>query len=69
MDPTVGRIVHFVAPAPEGGETYAAIVTKVHDAATVDVCTFGSRSMYFHERVIAGAEGCRDAHWRWPPKV
>ncbi len=77
MLPTVGRIVHFYPNSADvrGGDSefYAAIVVKVHDAhgvELVDLVTFGTSSIYFHngieERGVA-TEG--DACWAWPPRV
>lgn len=70
MKPTIGRIVHFIAPASEGGLTYAAIVTEVGaDGAgdKIGLCTFGPGSLYFHHAVPEIGPG-QYGGWRWPPR-
>ncbi|HXD98232.1 MAG TPA: hypothetical protein VN646_16910 [Candidatus Acidoferrum sp.] len=73
MQPTIGRSVHFRAPTEQGGETYAAIITVVHEADLVSLVTFGPRSVYFHERVArVEAEKAADSAlpcWFWPPLI
>lgn len=69
--PTVGRIVHFY-PAGDRNDPdhYAGIVTKVHDDGPIDVCTFGSTSLYFQLRVWHQSTAAIGAgYWVWPPRV
>lgn len=70
MTPTIGRIVHFRAPADCGGAVYPAIVTRVHESGALDLATFGPTSLYFQlgvfeEHVAKPSE----ARWLWPPRV
>lgn len=68
--PSVGRIVHFelpkVAALPdfEHGETYAAIITRIHSDDIVDLHVFGHGGVthYFSSAV-------HGEHWFWPPRV
>ena len=69
MRPTKCRNVHYHAPQLANGliDTYAAIVTNVHEDGTVDLVTFGSNSMYFQHKV-PHAELPTPGHWSWPPR-
>lgn len=71
--PSLGRIVIFTAfrgHEQEKVDEYAAIVTKVHDADTgiIDLCTFGSNSVYFQHSVPKNNDGLANT-WRWPTKT
>jgi hypothetical protein len=70
VPPTLGRIVLFKAPANEGGETYAAIVTQVWEEGRVDLATFGPSSLYFQHDVPhhRGAQPGGPS-WSWPPRI
>ncbi len=70
MRPTIGRIVHFKAAGDCGGDIYPAIVTKVHDDGTIDVTTFGSQSLYWHQKVaeLTPDKNLERAGWFWPPR-
>lgn len=76
MKPSLGRIVHYRAPQECGGETYAAIVVRVHDdGTTCDLVTFGPHSMYHNNGIAMGAADPSEAsgpdfgRWFWPPRV
>jgi hypothetical protein len=77
MQPTIGRTVHFKAPGTEGGEVYAAIITRVLSPTRVGLVTFGPRSVYFHddvEQLVGDGDGDSDSSagrggWFWPPRV
>lgn len=62
--PTVGRIVHFA----EDGGPYPAIITSVNPDNSVQLATFGNRSVYFQHMVKFDADAARGT-WRWPPRV
>lgn len=75
MKPSVGRIVHFYAPAKENpdGNPFAALVTAVWsgpEAAddVVDLVTFGPGSIYFHTRVRPRVDADAGG-WEWPPRT
>ena len=84
MQPTVGRIVHFipksscVGAGPTGIERYAAIVTQVNEDGTLELATFGPNSVYFQHgvpmygRKFQGTadypEGAWAWGWAWPQK-
>lgn len=66
MRPTVGRIVHFVAP---GEGTRAAIVTRVADDDVVDLAAFGRDALSFHHNVAPGKDTASGPCWLWPLPV
>lgn len=71
--PSVGRIVHFRAPATKnGGEAYAALVTRVHSPAIVDLVVFGSQGVSFHldiPRLGHPSQTALSGSWDWPPRM
>ena len=65
--PTIGRVVHYRAAAECGGEIYAGMIVRVHEApGVVDLVTFGSTSIYHNNGVPFAAESTPGA-WSWPP--
>ena len=68
--PSVGRIVHYVSYGTPGGEytkeCVAAIVTKVEDSSTVDLCAFYPTGLNFRAAVMLD-EGDEPAggSWHW----
>ena len=74
--PTLGRIVHFkpasrdTSPA-HTSDVYPGIVTGIskNDAAQIDICTFGERSLYFQTDVRPlDSENPEAGGWFWPPR-
>lgn len=68
MKPTLGRTVHYVAPAERGGEEYAGIITRVLSNTRVDLVTFGSVSIY-HNLGVEFSELPTPGCWHWPERV
>ena len=76
MYPTLGRIVHFMAPDDCGGETYAGIIVATYANGLrpggvedkVDLVTFGPSSFY-HNNGVPFAEKPTPGCWSWPPRV
>ena len=71
--PSVGRIVHYQAYGPPGGEyksvPRAAIITAVYDAASViDLCAITPTGFFFNQKCLYDADG-KGGTWRWPPRV
>jgi hypothetical protein len=66
--PTVGRIVHYNAPANDeyAARTLAALITKVNDDGTVALCCFGPFGFGFRDNVT---EGDQQSTWHWPPRA
>jgi hypothetical protein len=79
--PTVGRIVHYrlteanaaFADAQAGrrnvlaaGDTYPAIVTKVHGADCADLRIFIGAQDAFQSSVMLGD---KEGMWAWPPRA
>lgn len=64
QSPTVGRIVHFA----EDNGPYAALVTYVNADGSINLATFGSKSLYFQHNVLFDADGMKGT-WRWPPRA
>jgi len=69
MQPTIGRIVHYLShDAPP--QTRAAIITRVHTERCVDLCIFSPTSgPYAMTSVVTTGDGepfpgC----WTWPPR-
>lgn len=65
---TVGRIVHYSAPANDEfpARTLAAVVTDVAEDGTVSLCCFGPRGLGFRSGV---SEGDGQSQWSWPPRA
>lgn len=79
IQPTIGRIVHFVPPSenvgPKSVKLVAAIVTNVHGADVpvtgehhCDLATFGPNSLYF-QHMVPWSEEPKPGHWSWPPRT
>ena len=68
MTPTVGRIVHV--NMPENSEypaaVLAALITKVNEDSTVNLCVFGHTGFGWRLNVAQGSES---GQWDWPPRV
>jgi hypothetical protein len=68
MKPTVGRIVHY---SPSDlyfrGETWAAIVTAVHEDGSVNICAFSKKGDPTPLSKVC--EGDRPGTWSWPLRV
>lgn len=78
MEPSVGRIVHYVSYGTPGGEygmeCRAAIVTWVHpdavgsDDQLVSLCVLNPTGLFFRE-TVAYHEGGKGGTWHWPERV
>ena len=84
QQPSVGRIVHYVAYGTPGGEfpagvCRAAIITEVHsdpgalDLAIgvpyVNLCVLNPTGMFFNLQVPYDPLGERPGSWHWPERV
>lgn len=77
MKPTVGRIVHYYVEdvtrqtCAMGDGPYAAIITRVHSDAIVDLMVLSPADMR-HAGQVAKLEEASDealTYWTWPPRV
>ena len=82
MNPSVGRIVHYVSYGTPGGEYVsqcrAAIITGTHDdnnpepAKTrtfVDLCVLNPEGMFFNRVVGLDEDEKRGGTWHWPERI
>lgn len=83
MEPTIGRIVHYVAYGTPGGEYKpehrAAIITEVSEPAApgnlinqdliVGLCVLNPTGMFFNRGVGPDPSGVRGGTWHWPERV
>lgn len=83
MEPSVGRIVHYVSYGTPGGEypsvCRAAIVTAVdtyQDAAAGDehvghasLAVMNPEGMFFNKTVMQDESGKAGGTWHWPERV
>jgi hypothetical protein len=83
MQPTVGRIVHYVSYGTPGGEyeseCRAAVVTEVdsHPDAdgTIGLCVLNPTGLFFNQHIEhaedkdAGASQHPGGTWHWPERV
>lgn len=78
MQPTVGRIVHYMNLGDKDGkyppETQAALITKVvvpvpgDGHPVVSLAIFYPTGLFFRDNVPFSEEPAR-GHWSWPPRV
>ena len=69
QSPTVGRIVHYNAPANDEfpARTLAALVVEVNPADfTVGLCVFGPRGLGFKSGI---KQGDGQSEWNWLPRI
>lgn len=77
MKPAVGRIVHYyvedpMSQTPGMGEgPYAAIVTRVHSDAIVDLMVMAPADVRHAGSVVKFDVVSEDAksYWAWPPRI
>lgn len=71
MNPSIGRVVHYVSYGTPGGEytseCRAAIVTEVHDPDDVSLCVLNPSGLFFN--VSRFDEGKAGGTWHWPERV
>lgn len=65
MEPTIGRIVHYI---DNEGNTLPAIVVKVHNRTCVDLQVFkqSTDGSYLATSVCEDPTDSRACTWRWP---
>jgi len=73
VEPTIGRIVHYVSYGTPGGEYEplhrAAAVTAVYDDTTdVGLCVINPTGIFFHESVSHDSS-LSPGTWHWPEMV
>lgn len=75
QQPSIGRIVHYVAYGTPGGEYKpehrAAIITQVADVNDhhVGLCILNPTGMFFNQDVPFDPSGQRSGTWHWPEFV
>ena len=85
MEPSVGRIVHYVSYGTPGGEykseCRAAVITEVVPAALVppelaggvdigvSLCVLNPEGMFFNRNVQQDEAGHAGGTWHWPERV
>jgi len=85
MQPSVGRIVHYVSYGTPGGEypsvCRAAVVTSVDDYQSpatneagqhvghVSLCVLNPEGMFFNKSVLQSEEDHSGGSWHWPERV
>lgn len=81
MQPSVGRIVHYVSygtpPRADGSQAFAsepraAIVTAVRDGESMqaDLCVLNPTGMFFNLGVAYDeSDEPAGGTWHWPPRV
>lgn len=76
MNPTVGRIVHYVAGAADDKDhpfrVRPAIVTA-ENGSTPSLCIFHEHALEFRQAIPRGADEVDDIEnrvgtWHWPPR-
>ena len=74
MDPSIGRIVHYVSYGTPGGEykseCRAAVVTEVAiDATTVGLCVLNPTGQFFNRGVKQDDTSHAGGTWHWPERI
>lgn len=73
MNPSVGRIVHYVSYGTPGGEypsvCRAAVVTHVDDLDMCSLAVLNPTGMFFNEHVLHNEEEQDGGTWHWPERV
>ena len=75
MNPSVGRIVHFIprdytaGPSPVAGEPLAAIITRVHNESLVNLTVFNPDGSIEGLTSVPFGDDNRENTWIWPPRV
>jgi hypothetical protein len=73
MQPSVGRIVHYVAYGTPGGEfpagvCRAAVVTEIDGDGNVGVCVLNPTGLFFNRGLLYNPEPTPGT-WHWPERV
>ena len=72
MNPTIGRIVHYVSYGTPGGEygshCRAAVVTEVNTSDTVGLCVLNPGGVFFDRTVTHDEELLKGGTWHWPER-
>ena len=73
MEPTIGRIVHYVSYGTPGGEYEplhrAAIITAVYGhPRDVALCVMNPTGIFFNEHVLYDEEFAGGT-WHWPERA
>lgn len=76
QQPSIGRIVHYVAYGTPGGEFpvgahRAAIITQVNDVGehNIGLCAINPTGLFFHERCPYDSTAQKPGTWHWPEYV
>jgi hypothetical protein len=74
QQPSVGRIVHYVAFGTPGGEypagtCRAAIITQVGNAGDVGLCIMNPTGLFFPTSVKQDEAMKVPGTWHWPERV
>ena len=76
VQPSVGRIVHYVSYGTPGGEygmeCRAAVVTAVrNDHGIVDICVLNPTGMFFDQDVLQNENAVErpGGTWHWPERT
>jgi hypothetical protein len=72
VEPTIGRIVHYVSYGTPSGEypsvCRAAVVTEVHNDTMVNLCVMNPEGLFFNKSVRYSEETVGGT-WHWPERV
>lgn len=82
LEPSVGRIVHYVSYGTPGGEypsvCRAAIITELpgqatgqrtKDSTTVNLCVLNPGGMFFNKYVKYSDQEHHGGTWHWPERI
>lgn len=71
MNPTVGRIVHYVSFGSPGGEFVpecrAAVVTAVEEGSIVSLAVLNPNGLYFNQGALLNLSHAGGT-WHWPER-
>lgn len=72
--PSVGRVVHYVAYGTPGGEfptgvCRAAIITDVPGEDRASVCVLNPSGLFFNQNLVNDEEDKAPGTWHWPERV
>ena len=76
--PSIGRVVHYVAhgtPVREDGtQAYpsvcrAAIITQVNEDGTVGLCVMNPTGQFFNPSIMADFTENQGGTWHWPERT
>jgi hypothetical protein len=73
MNPSIGRVVHYVSYGTPGGEygreCRAATVTAVNDDGTVGLAVLNPTGLFFHTSISGDHSENQGGTWHWPERV